>query len=98
MRACICSLLEISDEGVPNFVEDDNYPMQLVEFLKEKGYRLRNSKVEPKGIKYYMAVGISPRGLNHVVIYQNGKMIYDPHPDGGGVKDIMLYEWLERRD
>lgn len=33
----------------------------------------------------YMVTGLSPRGVGHVVIYRNGEMIHDPHPDNGGV-------------
>jgi hypothetical protein len=43
----------------------------------------------------YIASGISPRGVDHVVIYQNGKMIHDPHPSGGGV-DVKYFMVLEK--
>lgn len=33
----------------------------------------------------YIVSGKSPRGISHVVIYINGKMIHDPHPSGAGV-------------
>lgn len=33
----------------------------------------------------YQVQGLSPRGYQHVVIYLNGEMIHDPHPEGGGV-------------
>lgn len=29
--------------------------------------------------------GMSPRGRNHSVIYFNGVLAHDPHPDGGGI-------------
>lgn len=29
--------------------------------------------------------GISPRGYMHSVIWMNGKLWHDPHPEGGGV-------------
>lgn len=29
--------------------------------------------------------GMSPRGTNHSVIYFNGVLAHDPHPDGGGI-------------
>lgn len=97
LRACICSLLEIDDTDVYNFAEDEDYPMELIKFLKDRGYRMRYSKIEPKDIvKYYMVWGISPRGLNHSVIYSDGKLVHDPHPYGGGVVPDM-YAWLEKR-
>ena len=97
LRACICSLLEINDNDVYNFAEDENYPMKLIKFLKDRGCRMRYSKIEPKDIvKYYMAWGVSPRGLNHSVIYSDGKLVHDPHPYGGGVESDM-FAWLEKR-
>lgn len=37
--------------------------------------------------EYYFVTGISPRNpdIAHIVIYQNGKMIHDPHPDNTGI-------------
>jgi len=96
LRACVCSLLEISDEEVPNFAEDKDYPLQLINFLKKRGYKTMYSKQEPINIDYYMAWGISPRGLNHSVIYHNGKLVHDPHMDGGGIV-AGEYCWLEER-
>ncbi len=33
----------------------------------------------------YLAYGNSARGIGHVVIYQNGEMIHDPHPNNDGL-------------
>lgn len=37
--------------------------------------------------EYYFVTGQSPRNkdINHIVIYQNGKMVHDPHPDNTGI-------------
>jgi hypothetical protein len=98
LRACICSLLEISDEGVPNFVEDNNYPEKLWNWCQANKVMFYNSDAPPAGIEFYMAWGTSPRGLKHSVIHKSGKLVHDPHPDGGDVKDITTYVWLEREN
>lgn len=36
----------------------------------------------------YMASGKSSRGIDHVVIYMNGKLLHDPHPSGEGLIDL----------
>lgn len=54
---------------------------------------LKNKKNKDK---FYTASGISPRGVNHIVIYQNGKLFHDPHPEGGGVIDIYEYKVFEK--
>lgn len=57
---------------------------ELVEELKTMNYTYRT---------YYEVIGKSPRGYNHVVIYKDGELYHDPHPDGGGVEEtyICLY-------
>ncbi len=95
LRACICSLLEISDENVPNFVDDDNYPEKLYEWLQNKNLLFYYSDDPPKGIEYYMAWGTSPRGSKHSVICKCGKLVHDPHPDGGDVVNVTTYAWIE---
>ena len=95
-RACICSLLEISDEDVENFVENPNYPMNVVEFLRIKGLRLCHGIESPVHTEFYIVCGVSPRDVRHSVIYSKGKLVHDPHPSGGGVIPD-LYLWLEIR-
>ena len=34
---------------------------------------------------YYFSYGLSPRGLDHQVIYKEGKLFHDPHPSSGGI-------------
>lgn len=36
----------------------------------------------------YMASGKSSRGVDHVVIYKNGKLFHDPHPSGEGLVEL----------
>ena len=74
-------------------------------FLRRHGYRMLNLGVtkDPTeqdinwvidiskhlGIKHIVA-GISPRGYMHSVIYENGELWHDPHPEGGGVIPCQL--------
>ena len=76
------------------------YQENLNSFLKQHGYKMLNLGVtkDPSerdqqcvtdiskhlGIKHIVA-GISPRGYMHSVIYENGELWHDPHPEGGGV-------------
>jgi hypothetical protein len=45
--------------------------------------------------KYYLISGKSPRGIQHVCIYQNGKLIHDPHPTKEGILTEEYFESLE---
>lgn len=40
--------------------------------------------------EFYMASGLSPRGVRHSVIYSNGTLVHDPHPSRAGIAEV---EW-----
>ncbi len=69
-------------------------------WLASKGLRevfVRTPEECPKG-EPYMVSGLSPRGIEHVVIFQNGEMIHDPHPSRDGLiklKEHFAYSFLE---
>ncbi len=46
---------------------------------------------------YYFAWGKTNRGnWHHQVIFKEGKLFHDPHPDGTGLTEICGYEILEK--
>ena len=44
--------------------------------------------------RYYLATGMSPRGVMHVCIYQDGVMVHDPHPTREGIDESTI-EYFE---
>lgn len=87
--------ITLNNEG-----QGEAYQANLNRFLKTKGLTSISLGVagEPSesdinwvisiskalGVKHLVS-GISPRGHNHSVIYENGELWHDPHPEGGGV-------------
>lgn len=81
------------------------YQRNVNNFLEKYGYKMLNLGVTSNpserdqqwvidisrhlGIKHIVA-GISPRGYMHSVIYENGELWHDPHPEGGGVIPCQL--------
>lgn len=59
-----------------------HYSQELVDELKTLNSNLL--------YKYYQVIGKSPRGYMHVVIYCDGELYHDPHPDGGGVEETYI--------
>ena len=103
--ACIASLLELPIEEVPNvevfFDHETFWYDAMVTFLDLKGYSFKDSSnVFAMGLeienyehdKFYLVAGKSVRGVAHSVIYQNGKMVHDPHPTREGLLPNTIFE------
>jgi hypothetical protein len=95
--ACLAMMLGCHLDEVPNFsaLEGGNAEKFAAQgkWLNERGLWLFNVAKwagmpwpPPKG--YYIAGGPSPRGLAHSVIYKDGELWHDPHPDGGGITEV----------
>lgn len=77
---------------------DWNWWRRLLAFVEEHGHQLARLRANPEhtGLRapepgeFYTVSGISPRdpSIHHIVIYQDGAMVWDPHPDGTGLAEI----------
>lgn len=45
---------------------------------------------------YYLVSGKSAMGVSHICIYQNGKLIHDPHPTKEGLISLTNFQTLEK--
>ena len=94
-QACIASILEISIEGIPHVTaEEDRNGWIILERWLEREHALALVHF-PKGfmrgvqpIGFHLIGGTSPRGLPHAVVGYEGRIVHDPHPDGGGLVEI----------
>ena len=98
----IACLLHLPIEAVPA-VEDimpdvgngskegDAWVTVMTKFLDERGFCWMTLD-EPEADEFYLAIGPSPRGINHCCIYQNGKLWHDPHPSGQGLVSVTHLE------
>lgn len=105
--ACIASVMELPLNHVPNieelfFIQGDYWQEVLQTWLTAKGWEWNYVKEDyiiklPKD-QFYFVVGKSPRGsFNHIVVYQNGKLVHDPYPGANGIEGEPLYfEVLEK--
>lgn len=46
--------------------------------------------------KYYFVSGKSPRGIQHICIFKNGRLVHDPHPSNDGIETFDYFETLEK--
>jgi len=101
VQAAVASILEIDLDEVPHFLLfGDNWDKALVCFMRSRGRKYGGVNTNPakwKDIKtingYYLAVGISPRGVYHCCVYKDGELSHDPHKDGGGIIVEFIYSF-----
>lgn len=100
-QACLASLLDLPLDDVPHFVDIDeqggeDWWHSTVTWLWEKGFAMHVPDTHPEN-GYYLVTGKSPRGdFYHVVVYRNGELDHDPHPDGAGVLTEEHFVYIER--
>lgn len=99
LQAVIASLLDLPLEIVPHFVQDHvdsdgdrDWWDSLVTFVRSHGWNPHFAVpiVDYPGQHLFVS-GPSPRGegddgLWHVVIYRDGELVHDPHPDRTGLR------------
>lgn len=94
MSACLATLFGLPISAVPNFYrvaghEPEKWWDAISDWLKPRGYGLLIATVSSEYLELLdgalIVGGTSPRGVQHAVIYVDGALWHDPHPDGGGV-------------
>jgi hypothetical protein len=93
LQAVVASLVEKPLEEVPHFAEmaDDVWFDATCKYLNDNGlniYDCDEEEIPHVKDNYVMVVGKSPRGVSHVVLYQSGQMVHDPHPSRAGILNI----------
>lgn len=101
-QTVLASVLDLPLDEVPHFVQDDhdhdgtknfewNWWKRSFDFLRERGLTLEYADLDDSPGEYLLVAGKSPRGggaIYHVVIYRDGVMVHDPHPDRTGLLSI----------
>lgn len=110
MVSCYANYLELDIEDCPAFEElfDCKKPNgfwwdAVLLWWESHGYLYYNSTNAndiPESVfnDYYFVSGISPRdpSIHHLVIYKQGKLFFDPHPDNTGIVEgtESSFEWV----
>lgn len=90
-QTSIASILDLEIEEVPFFIDKgEAWWLYFTNWLKDKGFYTIVFNREMVFEGYYLVLGTSPRDpdINHQVIYKDGVLAHDPHPDNTGVLDI----------
>lgn len=105
LSACFASLFECPIEDVPNFHDgiasddDDAWWNGVRAWLRPKGFGLmslqllnQDSLALFEGI--FIVCGKSCRGIYHATLWQNGKLLHDPHPSKCGLETVETIDML----
>lgn len=96
--ACLSMLLGVPLAEIPNFAAiaqgDGNvYFHRQNEWLNARGWGLltivgHQALPWPPKHGWYIAGGVSPRGNRHAVVFKDGALWHDPHPEHGGISGV----------
>lgn len=100
-QTVIASVLDLPLDEVPHFVQDEvdhgmdfawHWWNRTLNWLRERGLRLDPCYgLDGAPGDYVLVSGKSPRAggtIHHVVVYRDGAMVHDPHPDRTGLTTI----------
>lgn len=92
MQAAMASILDLKLDQVPDFFEGPKgFWTNVMQFLEARGLMLFEPGKQFVPDCFYLAHGLSSRGVHHTVVHRGGKLIHDPHPSGEG---IIAVEWI----
>ena len=104
-EACLASILEMDISEVPLFHEKDWFD-SFYKWINERGFTFIGT-MRPEDVNYYkdgidgyfIVAGESPRGDHirggHAVVFKDGVMVHDPHPDKTGILSIKYGMMIE---
>ena len=93
-RACVASILDLPLGDVPELESASDPYDTLSRWACLRGCYLLGFEPGNPPFGYSIAVGPSPRGKNrfHCCIAKDGEIVFDPHPDRTGLKEIHRFE------
>lgn len=90
VQAALASILSLPLEAVPHFVAEHGTKWEIYfnRWLEARGWEVHRlaGNYRPDGL--YLASGISPRGVRHMVVMRDRDLIHDPHPSREGLLEI----------
>lgn len=93
--ACILKLDSPEDViQIQEYYTYDNWVEKLLNWLSDRNYELETIENHLYDDSYYFVSGKTERGTTHVVIFSNGKLIWDPHPDNTGLIEESSFQRL----
>lgn len=99
LSACIATFLGLECDDVPVF-KDEGWVERVRDWLMPRGYSFCTATISEDGLRanfgrgYVIAVGQSKRGRTHAVIYKDGELWHDPHPESTGLASVEMVDLI----
>lgn len=92
VQAAIASLLDLPLKAVPHFGLFESWGAAIRLWLEGHDRSLEWARVDAAAPgQLVMAVGKSPRGVSHAVVWGENGLVHDPHPDRTGLVGVPRY-------
>lgn len=87
MRTAVASLLDLPTEAVPHFVLYDRewWFAAFQMWLRINGLTIHAMSAANVD-RECLAIGMSPRGVEHIVVWGPDGLVHDPHPSRAGIE------------
>lgn len=88
MRTAVASLLDLPTDAVPHFALFDAPGAWYDAFtlwLQGRGLKIKPLRRDDVD-RPCLAIGMSPRGVEHVVVWGASGLLHDPHPSQSGIE------------
>jgi len=103
LMTCVANVLDKEIQNVPNIevlfmCGDGSWLKVFQKWLEAIGYiyEVIDQDNPPKKNELYFANGMTERDTMHTVIYKNGKLYFDPHPCGVGLKEVKFFSVIRK--
>jgi hypothetical protein len=88
-EAAVASILGLDLSEVPDFRASgvDAFWPSFHRFFRARGFEAFRLEGNWSPDVHYLASGISPRGVHHMVVMRAGALVHDPHPSKAGIAE-----------
>jgi hypothetical protein len=88
-EAAVASILGLSLDDVPDFSANGDDALTFwnafEDFINAHGFEVMMLDGSYVPDVLYLASGMSPRGVHHMVVMRAGQLVHDPHPSRAGI-------------
>lgn len=98
-QAAIATFMGLPLSEVPDFNNTTTgagpFWQAIEDWFRDRGYQFEHHGALHRWSGMYLAGGNSPRGVEHMVVFKDGELYWDPHPSRAGI-DPVNNTWIIR--